>query len=190
MYGDAGYTLFGLHNATGTLQSLPPWVASVTVQGPTGSTPSGFGGHVFSWTPGNGSSGLRGDARALQDPSPGAVPGARGLGAAAPQGTGSFPTDIVLTAPRRFRLAAYFCDFGGTPWGDGQQGSERWQSVYLLEAYPSLNPAAPRMGLQHFQGGTWLVWDVQGSVRLRVSTVRGDYAVLSALAFDELTERD
>lgn len=153
---------------------------SVIVQGPS---EGGFQGRVFSWPLTNTS-----DTRALQHPT---IPGLRGLGAAAPSGTGSFPTDIAVnptTAPSKYRLAAYFCDYGPTPWGDGQGngagGDGRRQSVYLLKGYPSLDPAAPRTGIQDFQGGVWLVWEVEGSVRLRVSTIRGDYGVLSALAFD------
>jgi len=185
VYGSAGYTLFGLHNSTpqGTVQSLPSWVSSVTVQGPGN---SGFQGHVFSWTPTNGSS-LSNDPRALFDPGSQASPFWRGLGAAAPSGSGSWPTDIYLTEPgKSYKLAAYFCDFGPTPWGDGQKSVEgRWQSVYLLQAFPSLNPSSQRIGIKDFQGCVWLQWAVKGGVRIRVSTIRGDYAVLSAIAFDE-----
>ncbi len=182
VYGSLGYTLLGFSGSNGTLQSLPPWVQSVVVQGP--SEGGGFQGRVFSWQAPSTANGTSA-APLLQHPT---APGVRGLGAAAPFGTGSFPTDIAVdptTAPPKYRLAAYFCDYGPTPWGDGQGGGGRRQSVYLLKGYPSLDPAAPRTGIQDFQGGVWLVWEVEGSVRLRVSTIRGDYGVLSALAFDD-----
>ncbi len=88
-------------------------------------------------------------------------------------------------AGRRYVLSLYFVDFGPTPWGDGQtEDANRTQEVYLL-ALPGLTPVAPRAALRDFSGGLWLSFDVAGSVRVRVTTMRGDYAVVSALAFDE-----
>ena len=121
--------------------------------------------------------------RALEDPAGGGARHRR-LGAAAPQGSGSFPTDIALTSAAPARLSAYFVDFAATPWGDGQSPTARSQEVYLLTGYPALNPAAPRAALEDFAGGVWMTWEVEGDIRVRISTIRGDYAVLSAIAFD------
>jgi hypothetical protein len=54
--------------------------------------------------------------------------------------------------------------------------------------YPDLSPAAPRTYLADFSGGLWLTYELQGDVRVRISTIRGDYAVLSAVAFDPVPE--
>ena len=112
--------------------------------------------------------------------------GGRALGAAAPQGSGSIPIDVLVqaSAPPRFRVAAYFADFGPTPWGDGQAGENRTQEVYLLTGYPELNPLTPHQLLSDFGGGVWLNYEVGGNFRVRVTTARGDYCVLSALMFD------
>ena len=45
---------------------------------------------------------------------------------------------------------------------------------------------APRLALRDFRGGLWLSYAVNGDVRVRASTIRGDYAVVSAIAFDDL----
>ena len=53
-----------------------------------------------------------------------------------------------------------------------------------LPGYPNFNPKAPRQVLTDFAGGVWLTWELTGSVRLRISSISGDYAALSAVAFD------
>jgi len=45
----------------------------------------------------------------------------------------------------------------------------------------AVDPAAPRTALRGFSGGVWLTFDV---VRVKTTTLRGDYAVLSAVCFD------
>jgi alpha-L-rhamnosidase len=170
-FGAAGFYFPGGLNGS-ALMSLPPWVASVTLWGPDN---SGYNGKQFSWT------GVESDARALEAPNG----TGRLLGAGAPSGSGSFPLDLVLgpsESTRSWSLSLYFVDLGPTPWGDGQSGP-RQQEVYLL-SLPSLDPAAPRTALRGFSGGVWLTFDVVGSVRVRTTTIRGDYAVLSAVCFD------
>jgi hypothetical protein len=61
--------------------------------------------------------------------------------------------------------------------------------VYLL-TLPALEPLAPREALRDFAGGVWLVFDVAGSFRIRTTTMRGEYAAVSALAFDEAPPTD
>ena len=87
-------------------------------------------------------------------------------------------------APTRFRVAVYYCDFGPTPWGDGQRGDAlRTQEAYLLRL-PSLDPLTPRVAVRDFAGGVWHVYEIGESFRLRTTTMRGDYATVSAVAFD------
>lgn len=172
VYGSAGIFFLGQPRNTST---LPPWVVSATVLTPQN---SGFNGEEFAWP----SAQTAGDARALESQNGG---GPRALGAAAPSGSGSFPIDFVLGAgaPARFRVAVYYCDFGPTPWGDGQRGDSRTQEAYLLRI-PSLDPLTPRVALRGFAGGVWHVYEIGESFRLRTTTLRGDYATVSAVAFD------
>jgi hypothetical protein len=173
VYGGAGILLFGQpQNAS----ALPLWVASATVLTPNN---SGFNGAEFTWPLVQ----TGGDERALESVS---GSGPRALGAAAPSGSGSFPVDFVLGAgaPTRFRVAVYYCDFGPTPWGDGQRGDAlRTQEAYLLRL-PSLDPLTPRVAVRDFAGGVWHVYEIGESFRLRTTTMRGDYATVSAVAFD------
>ncbi len=47
-------------------------------------------------------------------------------------------------APTRFRVAVYYCDFGPTPWGDGQRGDAlRTQEAYLPGQHASTTILAP-----------------------------------------------
>jgi hypothetical protein len=158
---------------------LPSWVASVTVVNST----VGFLGVTASWT--NGTS----DPRALQDPSDAAR---RALGVTQPCGGPTSPVDIVLTdaakaAGKRFLLSLYFVDYGAAPACTALDGRPRSQELLLMTGYPSLNPLAPRLLLSGFGGGAWLQYELPaGDVRVRISTVTGDMAVLSAIAFDEV----
>lgn len=171
VYGKEGYIMFGAGPGGADVAALPPWVHSLTLWGAA----AGFSGRTLQWANASG------DARALQQPG-----GGRALGAAAPQGSGSIPVDVFVNAdaPPRFRVAAYFTDFGPTPWGDGESGESRTQEVYLLTGYPALNPLTPHQLLADFAAGVWLNYEVGGNFRVRVTTARGDYCVLSALMFD------
>lgn len=156
---------------------LPPYVASVTAQTPA---TTGFCAARFVWT--NGTA----DARALQDPDAGpAAP--RHLGYVQPCGCPTAPIDVALKAGfenQTYVLSAYFVDYAPSAGCGAFDGTARSQEVYLLTGYPRLNPAAPRQALSAFGGGMWLSWRLQGDVRVRISTVSGDMAVLSALMFD------
>jgi len=157
---------------------LPSYVTSAAAVEPA----RGFCGARFQWS--NGSA----DGRALQDPDGGA--GApRHLGYMQPCGCPTAPFDILLTdaakaANKTFRLSLYFVDYAPSASCGGLDGTARTQEVYLLTGYPDLSPLAPRAALSDFAGGVWLTYAVQGDVRVRISTVRGDMAVLSAVAFD------
>jgi hypothetical protein len=128
------------------------------------------------------------DVRALQDP---ADASRRALGYSQPCGCPTSPVDILLTdaakaAGKRFKLSVYFVDFAPSVSCGGLDGTARSQETYLLTGYPDLSPLAPRQALADFAGGVWLSYAVSGDVRVRISTQRGDMAVLSALAFDPL----
>ena len=157
---------------------LPSYVASVQIF-------SSFNDEVFEWPAATTAS----DPRGLQMPGG----GARRLGSLSPEGSGSAMADVFVAndAPA-FRVSEYFCDFGATPWGDGQTQDARTQEIYLLTGYPELNPLAPRLALTGFGAAgsgtncTWLTYELRAgqSFRVRSTTIRGDYSVLSALAFD------
>jgi alpha-L-rhamnosidase len=157
--------------------ALPGYVTSVTAQTPA---VSGLCAARGSWS--NGTD----DVRALADPAGGA---ARHLGFVQPCGCPTAPVDILLSdaakaAGRKYRLSLYFVDFAPSATCGGLDGTARTQEVYLLTGYPDLSPATPRQYLANFSGGVWMSYDVAGDIRVRISTIRGDMAVLSALAFD------
>ena len=123
------------------------------------------------------------DSRALQDPAAPNDPSKRAIGqycAVPPPADGwqpSFPIDIILAdgaEGTRYRLAAYFVDF---------DFRGRRQTVSLMDRV-TLNPIAPVELLDNFQGGVWLVWELNSSARFRVNFVRGTNQVVSAVAFD------
>lgn len=142
----------------------------------------GYCGSTDQWT--NATS----DPRALQDPSNGVR---RALGYTQPCGCPTSPVDILLTdaaraSGKRFKLSIYYVDFAPSVSCGSLDGTARIQETYLLKGYPSLDPLAPRQALTDFAGGVWMSYAVSGDVRIRISTGRGDCAVLSALAFDPL----
>ena len=154
---------------------LPSYIKSAELQTPkTG----GFCGARIRWPTANLS-----DPRLLQDPVAPGNESRRALGAAIPQGCPTFIVDVVASdQAKRYRLSAYFVDFGPAP--DGSSGEARSQEVYTLTGYPALNPMTPRQRLADFSGGVWVTYEVTGDVRVRVATIRGDLGVLSAITFD------
>ena len=155
---------------------LPSYVTSVRVV-----DYDGFCGSADQWT--NSTT----DVRALQDPLSGST--RRALGYTQPCGCPTSPVDILLTdeakaAGNRYRASAYYIDYAPSVSCGGLDGTARQQEVYVLEGYPTLGPLAPRQYLQDFSGGVWLSFELVGDARFRISTMRGDMAVLSAIAFD------
>jgi alpha-L-rhamnosidase len=184
-YGKDGYILFGFdNNSTDTTIgriSLPSYIDRVEI---FTNENSGFNDKIFTWPSLNTSQ----DIRALQDPQD-PISLQRRLGALSPSGSGSALVDIFVNSSnpiQRFRVSAYLVDFSSTPWFDGQIYDNRSQEVYLLTGYPDLNPLTKRQTISDFQQGLWLKYEIQGNFRFRVSTIRGDYAVLSALMFDSV----
>jgi hypothetical protein len=130
------------------------------------------------------------DVRALQDP---ADLARRALGVTQAVGGPTSPVDIILTdaakaANKRWMLSLYFVDFGPSPAGETAfDGRPRKQELLLMEGYPSLNPLTPRLYLDGFQSGVWLRYELPATdVRVRISGIAGEMAVLSAIAFDEV----
>jgi hypothetical protein len=174
-YGADGYILFGYSKTGGNLDKLPPYIHSYTVWGPDN---SGFNSNTFTWVQNST------DARALQDP---LIPRERKLGGLSPDGSGSALVDVFVTNQNEsFFISIYVCDFGPNPkWSDGQtMDLERTMEIYLLTGYPELVPLVPRQYLRDFQNGQWLVYEILGNFRFRISTIRGEYAVASAIMFD------
>ena len=154
---------------------LPPYVTSVRVV-----DYDGYCGTRFNWE--NSTA----DVRALQDP---ADSGRRALGLTQPCGCPTSPVDILLTdaakaAGLRYRLSLYFVDYAPSPGCSKFDRTSRAQETYILRGYPDLSPLTERQYLRDFSGGVWLTYDLVGDARVRISSSRGDMAVLSALAFD------
>jgi hypothetical protein len=166
-YGADGGVLFGLGVNGSDLAFLPPYIASVR--------------GTFSFTRGTWASALNvSDERALQLPGcSGSCSGGRSLGYLSDV-MGQDPTyalDVALrsasSTTQFFTIALYAADWDSR----GRRGT-----VALLDA-ATLNPLSPIQGLREYEGGVWLVWNVSGSFRLRVSQTRGDNAPVSALLF-------
>ncbi len=124
------------------------------------------------------------DPRALQAP-PGAAADGRAIGCWYASMTDF--VDVALSAAAEasgawWRLAVYLVDYdAGQPSHESLRA--RRATVALLDLR-TLEPAAPAQYLDAFVGGTWLVFELNTSARVRVSQLAGDNAVISALAFD------
>lgn len=169
VYGGAGHILFNYKG--GDAVALPSWVASWQI----------IDGYARSWAR------EAGDARALlDDPVNASAPGALGFYQCGqnslPQFT--FGVDVAL-APgaegRWWQAALYLADF---------DGAARRNVVEVKSGWPSLNPIAPPQLLEGFEGGVWLVYQLNTSARFRVSqmpsTCPGHTAVASAIVFDDV----
>jgi alpha-L-rhamnosidase len=153
-YGRDGYVLFAYEDGGDPKESLPSYVESVTCQD----------NRYVQW-PGDS-----GDPRALAP-----VSSNQGRRIASGVFAGiTFVVDIRLAHPYPYRLAVYVVDF---------DRKERWESVDLY-TFPSLVLSAPVQGISDFEGGKYLVFDCQDSVRLRFNTIRGPDAVVSGVFFD------
>ncbi len=85
----------------------------------------------------------------------------------------SISVDLNLTDGITHRVAAYFVD-----WDSGGGRSER---VDLLDA--ATNSVLDSRSLSNFQGGQYLVWNLKGHLKLRVTRMSGANAVISGLFF-------
>jgi len=106
------------------------------------------------------------DARGLQKP------GAADRLAATWYSSTSFAVDVTVSGGPR-RVSAYFLDW---------DRNGRTQTVEVLDA--ATGALLDARTVSDFSGGTYLTWDLAGSVRLRVTNAGGTNAVLSGLFFD------
>jgi alpha-L-rhamnosidase len=173
-YGSAGYVLFAYDGPNQHVVNLPPWVSAVTQT---------FGHASNGPWPTDGS-----DPRALVDPRNASAP--RKIGqycVSLPWASGwdpSFPFDITLTpgadGVTPYQVAVYVVDF---------DFRGRRQAVSVMDGR-TLAPIAPVEFVMEgdFVRGVWLVWRYNASIRFRFNFIRGDNQVVSAFAFDNVTD--
>ena len=106
------------------------------------------------------------DSRALQKP------GSADRLAATWYSSTSFTVDVSLTDGQTHRVSAYFLDWDRLG---------RVQTVEVLDA--TTGAVLDARTVSDFSGGTYLTWDLSGSVRIRVTNAGGLNAVLSGLFF-------
>jgi len=85
--------------------------------------------------------------------------------------TSSFTLDVNLVDNEPHQMALYFLD-----WDDN-----RTETISILDA--NNNKIRPDQTLSNFTGGQYLVWNMQGHVRLQVTVVNGVSAVVSGIFF-------
>jgi uncharacterized delta-60 repeat protein len=83
-----------------------------------------------------------------------------------------FDIDFNITDGRTHRLAVYLCD-----WDYNGRG----QTIQLIN--PSTGAILNSQTVSGFSGGQYLVWDIKGQVRLRLTRTAGVNAVLSGFFF-------
>ncbi|MGM9637279.1 MAG: hypothetical protein ACI3YK_04760, partial [Eubacteriales bacterium] len=85
----------------------------------------------------------------------------------------TFTVDIKLNQKQDYTVILYFadCDDGG-----------REQCVEMFDGN-TLNLIAPIAAVRDFEGGVYLIYSYNDSVRFRIDHIRGDNAVLSAIFF-------
>ena len=184
-YGQSGHVMFSANETGGDLEQLPPFVKSV-VYGVSATCQSCA---ATMQSPRKGRFAVVGAAAvraALQPPQGGASP--KELGYLATRNpvacAQTFPLDIVLEKNQRFRVAIYSADLDrGGP--DGPR--DMTVSAFDLA---TLDLVAPTQRVSRFEGGVWLLYEYDRSLRLRFSQIRGGDALVSGLFFDELAMGD
>jgi titin len=109
------------------------------------------------------------DPRALQQP------GNSERLAASWSSPASFLMDLDLTDGATHRVAFYCVDW---------DGGGRVQTIEILD--PATDAILQSQMLSTFTDGAYLVWDLQGQVRIRITRVAGENAVLSGIFFNSL----
>src|SRR5262249_7906988 len=84
----------------------------------------------------------------------------------------SFTVDINLTDGRTHRLGAYFLDWDTT---------SRSERVEVLDA--ATGSVLDTRTVSSFHNGEYLVWNLSGPVKLRITRLAGPNGVLSGLFF-------
>jgi alpha-L-rhamnosidase len=165
-YGADGYVLFAYGPGPSDVAALPPWVASVTT----------FGAKSDAWSDPPPAA----DSRALQAPG-GDVAAPRAIGCA--YATYTVAVDIELAGASegavQYIVAVYIVDYDyGRPSHEGLP--PRRATVAALDRW-TLDAAAPVQYVDNYVNGTWLVFEYSRSLRLRMSQLEGDNAVVSAV---------
>jgi len=166
-YGSLGYYLFAFGSNLTSISKFPSFVSSIK---------NAYNrGHFNQF----GAPDPQDDRRALDDPS---YPTRRSIGRLSQAVI--VAVDIITSSNEPYQLSAYFVDW---------ENQGRIESVTLLNASDSrFDVIAPLQMLENFSDGCYLVWQVRGSVRVRIAHVGGDPggqdAVISGLFFDDYKE--
>lgn len=112
------------------------------------------------------------DPRALQ------VPGTTTRTAGCWYSSGSFTVDVRITDGATHRLALYFCDW---------DYNGRSQKVELLNG--DTGAILNTQTVSGFGGGRYLIWDLKGNFKIRVTRNTGTNAVLNGLFFGAPTKQ-
>ena len=159
VYGSKGYLLAAYTSTQQNVESLPAGVTIVNSynQGTIGSYgPSGADPANSTLAPENPDGGPRSVGCYYSNYSP------------------TFSLDIIMATEQVYMLTVYFIDWD-------HRG--RQQIVSLMD-YETKNVIAPTQFLDAFTSGVYLSYTYSKSARIRVSSVRGDNAVLTALFLD------
>jgi alpha-L-rhamnosidase len=177
VYGRDGFSLFGYDGNGKAKESLPNYVESVTlsegryVQWPVS------GDDQRALAPDRSNKGQRTASAYYSRPLSWKAWKANLYPTSSPSwgwGSATMVVDIRLKYAHKYRLALYAVDF---------DRKARWESVDILRL-PSLVLAAPVQAIADFQGGKYLIFEFQDSVRLRINGIRGPDAVVSGVFFD------
>jgi hypothetical protein len=161
-YGRDGYVLCGQGADGKDLQKLPTYVQSVT------GVSLYSAGHLLDhavWEPATS------DRRALA-PDPGN--GLPRKAACSYNNDQTWSETILMASSKKVRVALYFLDWD-------RKG--RRIAVEVFDA-KTLDMIAPVEIVRDFEGGKYVVYEVDRSVKFRFDRVRGDNAVLSGIFFD------
>lgn len=85
----------------------------------------------------------------------------------------SFNVDITITDGQTHRMAAYFCDWDNLG---------RKQTVEILDA--ETGTVLDTRTLSNFSSGRYLVWDISGQIRIRVTRTGPSNAIMNGIFFD------
>ncbi len=86
--------------------------------------------------------------------------------------TGSLAIDVNITDASRHRVALYFCDWSALG---------RVQTIDVLD--PATGTVLDTRTLSSFTGGQYLIWDISGYVRFRLTRQAGPNAIVNGLFF-------
>ena len=130
-----------------------------TASNPSYVTPAPSGNSLYTWAVGSS------DVRAMQEP------GLSTRIAATWFTTSQFTVDLPLTGSATHQMAVYCLDWDNLG---------RAQTIQILDAN---NNVLDTRSVSSFSGGTWIVWNISGHVRLQVTLASGGTAVISGIFF-------